>query len=108
MEQALGQPKLNRSLRTSGWRGERIPSCKVLAISPVHVSIDGGRIHCGRGRLWAGRSATGNHRPDLFEDFLGLAIFQRRALEERERLEALQVGAVVTQQRGVGPNGLVV
>ena len=106
MEQALDQPELDRSLRTHGSRGQSIPSRKVVAISLVHVSVDGGRIHCGRDRRWAERSVTGNHRPDLFEDFLGLAVFQRRAEEDREGRQDFPVGAAIPHRIDRGPNDL--
>src|SRR3990172_13351890 len=105
MEQALDQPKLDRSLRTLGSGGQSIPSRKVVAISLVYVSVDGGRIHSWRDRRWAERSVTGNYRPDLFEDFLGLGVFQWRPEEDREGRQDFPVGTAIPHRIDRGPNG---
>ena len=64
-------PEWNRLWTSPSWtvpsgrtvsRGQSIPSRKVPAISLVHVSIDGGRIHCGRDRRW-GRAIRNRESP---------------------------------------------
>src|SRR6185503_14989351 len=106
MKQVLDQPKLDRPLLTYGSRRQRISNRKILAISLGHVSVDGGRVHRGRGWCWSERTVAGNHRPDLFEDLFGLAIFQRCAEKDRKRRQDFPVGAAVPHRIDRGPNGL--